>query len=270
MSVASRIAQNVWLLRICRDRQTFSALKGSLEANQANGKFGRLRIRGLDGPVLFRPAATDVRVFWELFRRREYQFVDGWPFKTVVDCGANVGMFMAWALHASAGRITRYVGVEPDVDSFQLLEEQVRSQHFADRAVLMHAAAWGRDGAVSFEDQGPSWSHRVIESGGGTVRAMTVGSILDEAGLESCDLLKLDIEGGERQVLQDLHAYAKRVNVVVAELHSGLDYPWFARTVAAADFIPAPAGKLFRTHPGAVRRGSPFDVGGVRTNVQFD
>lgn len=261
MSLANRVAQNFWLIGIARDAATVAALKGKAAPLPDGERFGRLRLRGLAGPVLFRPAATDVKVVWELFHKREYQFVPGgWPFQTVVDCGANVGMFMAWVLRTGGASVTRYVGVEPDVDSFELLREQVRSQSFDGRATLFQAAVWERDGSVSFDDTGASWSHHVSEGGGGrAVRAMTVGTILDEAKLPSCDLLKLDIEGGERQVLAALRPSAARVDALVAELHQGLDYRWFADVVSAAGFLPAPAGKLFRLHPGAVRRGGRFE-----------
>jgi FkbM family methyltransferase len=256
MSLAERIAQNFWLLKTCRDLPTLQALKQrSWGVPEVNG-LGRLRLRGLDQPVLFRRAATDIPVVWELFHKGEYEFIEGWPFRTVLDCGANAGMFLAWAMRATFGQLERYVGVEPDVESFALLEAQARSLGIEDRATLLQAAVWDRDGVVSFDESGPSWGRKVVEGDGRKVRALTLTSILDEAELEHCDLLKLDVEGGELNVLCTVAACAERIDALVVELHNGLDYAWFAATVAAAGFKPAPAGKLFRTHPGAVRCGS--------------
>jgi hypothetical protein len=88
---------------------------------------------------------------------------------------------------------------------------------------------------------------------------MTLGGLLDEASLPRCDLLKLDIEGGERRVLTAILPFAERIDAIVAELHDGLDYAWFAETVGRAGYISAPPGELFHSHPGAVRRGSAFE-----------
>lgn len=258
MSVADRIAANAWLLGICRDVRTFLALKGHSRIRR-DGSLGRLRLKGLDHTVLFRPETTDIPVLWELFHTREYEFTEGWPFKTVVDCGANVGMFLAWVVRQSRYGTNRYVGVEPDEDAFRVLSKQVLSLGVQKETTLFRAAVWDRVGSVGFNADGPSWSHHVVDGDGPKVRAMTLGAILDEARLDSCDLLKLDIEGGERQVLGALADHAHRIGTLVAELHGGLDYHWFAATVERAGFLAAPPGRLFNLHPGAVRKGSAFE-----------
>jgi FkbM family methyltransferase len=259
MSTHKRIANNLWSLGISRDLATFLALKGSHNGRSPDAPHGNLNLRGLDRPVLYRPGTTDIPVVWELFHNREYEFVGGWPFKTVVDCGANVGMFLAWVLRNGNGALERYVGVEPDADSFALLTAQAQSLGVEQRSTLLQGAVWERDGEVSFDRDGESWAHHVSQNGRATVRALTIGSILDIAGLASCDLLKLDIEGGEKQVLNALPEYAGRIDAIVAELHDGLDYDWFAATVGPAGYRCAPPGALFNGHPSAVRRGSPLE-----------
>ncbi len=115
-------------------------------------------------------------------------------------------------------------------------------------------AAWEHDGEVRFDDRGPSWRRHVAAGGAVRVRAMMIESILDAAGPAECDLLKLDIEGGERTVLPRMKSWGPRVRRVVAELHDGLDYAWFADIADSAGFEPFPPGALFRAHPGAIRR----------------
>jgi FkbM family methyltransferase len=213
-----------------------------------------LRFRALDSPVLYRPGTTDISVAWELFQGEEYACTRPWDFHTVVDCGANVGMFLAFAVMKTGGRLHRYVGVEADRAAFTTLERQASALGVVLRSCLLNAAAWERDGVVSFDDQGPSWARHVSDSGGTRVHALSVSSILDAAGLEQCDLLKLDIEGAERAVLPQMREWGPRVRTVVAELHDHLDYPWFAAIADDAGFEPFPPGRLFRSHPGAVRR----------------
>jgi FkbM family methyltransferase len=257
--VIRRVADNLWLLGICRDVATWRALKSRGARGADRGELGHLRLRGLRGDLLFRPDATDLAVVWELFQGQEYAFEYGWPFRSILDCGANIGVFLAWLLRASSGHPIRYVAVEADPDAFRVLTRQAESMRAGDSCTLLQAAVWDRDGEVSFDDSGPSWGHHVGEGGQRRVRAMTLPTILDQAGMQDCDLLKLDVEGGERSVLPSLVSCAERIGAVVAELHDGLDYAWFASVVERAGYRAFPPGRLFRSHPGALRIGSALE-----------
>jgi hypothetical protein len=86
--------------------------------------------------------------------------------------------------------------------------------------------------------------------------------LLDRARLDEVDLLKLDIEGGEKAVLESISSWRDRVNVVVVEGRGNerpFDYEWFAAVVRAAGFTPLPRSTLFFGLPCAVRN----DVMGV-------
>jgi len=261
MSLLERVGNNLWLLGTCRNMATLRAMKR--HGNDGVEAVRQLHFRAPAAPILYRTGTTDLSVVWEVFRLGEYECTRGWDFATVVDCGANVGMFLAFAAMKLEGRLQRYVGVEADRSAFALLQNQADAAGIRERCVLLQAAAWESDGEVRFDDRGPSWARQVSAAGGARVRAMTIESILDEAGLEQCDLLKLDIEGGERAVLERIRAWGPRVRAVVAELHDGLDYAWFARLAESADFQPYPPGALFRAHPGAIRRSAGGDVNGA-------
>ena|ERR1700741_2804127 len=251
MSFLTKVRDNAWLLGACRDIPTWRAMK--LKGRGAEA-VKPLRFRALRSPVLCRDGTTDISVAWELFRGQEYACARGWDFPRVLDCGANVGLFLAFASMKLGGKLHRYVGVEADRAAFEMLQRQASALGLAPRSRLLHAAAWCRDGEVLFDDRGPSWGRHVSDTGPTRVRALGIGSILDAAGLEECDLLKLDIEGGERVVLPEIRAWGPRVRTLVAELHDDLDYAWFASIVDAAGFEPHAPGTLFRAHPSATRR----------------
>ena len=251
MSLLGRVRNNLWLLGTCRDWPTLRAMKRA--DAERTPQPGRLRFRAPHTPILYRPGTSDVSVAWELFQQREYECTRPWDFPTVVDCGANVGMFLAFAVMRLGQRLERYVGVEADRESFALLELQASAVDVRARSLLLQVAAWEHDGEVSFDDRGASWGRHVSPVGPTRVRAMTIESILDAAGLAECSLLKLDIEGGERTVLPRIRSWGPRVRTVVAELHGELDYAWFAAHATAAGFRPFPPGALFRAHPGAIR-----------------
>jgi len=246
------LCNNLWLLGECRDWGTLWAMKNSRTSSADEVR--ALRFRALASPILYRPGTSDISVAWELFHGREYDCTRAWDFATVVDCGANVGMFLAFVVMKMGAKLRRYVGVEADRASFGLLELQATAVAIRSKSLMLQVAAWEHDGEVRFDDRGPSWGHHVSAGGPARVKAMTIESILDAAGLEECDLLKLDIEGGERTVLPCMKSWGPRVRMVVAELHAGLDYAWFAGIAESAGFQPFPPGALFRAHPGAIRR----------------
>ncbi|HUR28958.1 MAG TPA: FkbM family methyltransferase [Planctomycetota bacterium] len=252
MTLLDKLRDNWWLLRFCRDRDTLRAMKK--RGTAAADTILPLRFRAFETPVLCRSGTTDVSVAWELFRNREYECTRGWDFPRVVDCGANVGLFMAFASMKQNGSLERYVGVEADPAAFEMLGRQASALCIQARTRLLHAAAWDEDGEVSFDDRGPSWGRHVSADGAVRVRALSIDSILDAAGLDQCDLLKLDIEGGERAVISRVKQWGPRVRTFVAELHDGLDFEWFARLAHEAGFEPHAPGELFLAHPSAVRR----------------
>ncbi len=258
-----RLATNANLARACADLRTWRFLKGREAPDDAPGSatdappepasLVELKLRGLRAPLLVRPRSTDANVVWEVILGREYDTPGPWPYRTIVDLGANVGVFAAYAMARARGQIGRYVGVEPDADSFAVLEKQVHALEMGERACLIRAACSDRDGTVRFDSSLPAYGRRISDEGGTLVECLTVGNILDRAGLRSCDLLKIDVEGAERQILADIAGWSPRVRAIVCELHDGLTYEWFAERVRAHGYTPSPAGSLFRSLPSAVR-----------------
>jgi FkbM family methyltransferase len=212
-----------------------------------------VRFRFFDNPVVLRCGTTDIWAAWDLLYDAEYRPVVPLPCRTVVDCGANVGIFLVSLLKHNAAELQRYVGVEPDQASFGLLERQVRLFDVHDRVDLLNVAVYDRDTTLCFDDTGPNWEHRLSPAGSKRVRALSLPALLDSVGLEECDLLKVDIEGAEKELFESIGAWKARVKAIVCELHNNVTYSWFADLMQAAGFNPYRAGGLFHRLPGAIR-----------------
>jgi FkbM family methyltransferase len=245
-----------WALRESRDPLTRRALINMMRSSERREKYVPIHLRSVDGTLLARPLSSDRWVIKEVFGEELYRPIRGGAFASVLDCGANSGMFAAYAQNWAGPALRAYVGVEPDPDSFVLLKEQVNLRGMTPISTLFQAAVSDQDQTATFNADGESWSHRLMEGGNLVVQTLTVNSILDRAGLEEVDLLKLDIEGGEKQVLEAWPTWSRRVKCVVVELHEldhPLDYEWFSSLARASGYHPMPAGTLFRGLPGAVR-----------------
>jgi hypothetical protein len=120
--VGGGIRRNMWLLRNAKDITTIKVLKGLGPANVP----AHIRLRLFGHPLVVRCRTTDVWTVWDLLYSAEYSPVAPIRRRTVVDCGANVGMFLVSLLKECAGELQRYVAAEPDEASFELLQRQVK------------------------------------------------------------------------------------------------------------------------------------------------
>jgi FkbM family methyltransferase len=180
------------------------------------------RLRESDLVVFVRHRTPDVAALGEVFYERQYEppravagFLDGLgrPPATL-DLGANVGYFTLFASFRFPG--SRIVAFEPDPANVELLRRTVRENGL--NCELVEAAASNRDGEVPFAAGGFTLSR--IEAGGQPVPALDVLPRLAEA-----DLAKIDIEGGEWELLADRRFPEAAVPALALEFHRHLAPP---------------------------------------------
>jgi FkbM family methyltransferase len=183
----------------------------------------RYRLRGSDLDVLVRHVSADVVTLGEIFHRPDYAPPDavraalGPPDRAlrVVDLGANIGLFGAY-LHGLWPR-AEIVAVEADPDNARLLRAMVAANGLGWRVVEAVAAA--RDGEVAFLTGADTLS-RLADPGEAGATTLAALDVLPLAA--GADLLKLDIEGGEWEVLGDERFGREGPRAVVLEYHPRL------------------------------------------------
>lgn len=140
---------------------------------------------------------------------------------TCVDVGANVGIFTAfWSRLFS-----RFICVEASKANCERMEFNFKRMGVV-HALIMRRAAWS-DSTGGFklgygsDKKRPGdcglWTSASPHSEYEIVPTISLEDILKEAGLESVDLLKVDIEGSEYEFLYDKDL--TKINNIVVELH---------------------------------------------------
>ncbi len=262
-SLKDKILMNYWAWTELRDFRTWRALKSSLTAQERAAPWLECRLRSLKTPLLVRPDAQDREVIWEIFYMKEYDlhesFRKSFAISSVLDCGANVGVFAAYLPLMTEAKIKVYVAAEPNADSFALLEEQVARQKPAERVSLYNVAVSDRDGVIRFHLRDDSRGHHIAEESGELeVPTLCVTTLLDRTGLGELDLLKVDIEGGEKYVMRSIGAWKDRVKMMIVELHPAVDatltYDWFQSIARSAGYTVFPKGTVMQKLHVAVRR----------------
>lgn len=168
---------------------------------------------GIDRRVQLRSSSSDVSIFEHVFIEDEFDIDLGDP-KLIIDGGANCGLS---ALYFA----TRYtdasvVAVEPDYENCRLCEQNTAGL----KVEVVQSAMWSRSTYLKVENpEAEPWSYRCVESEEsepGSFEARDMKSLL--AG-RHCDLLKLDIEGGENELFRDPD-WLSDVSAIVVEIHN--------------------------------------------------
>jgi FkbM family methyltransferase len=175
----------------------------------ARGELTEIRFREDTWMTALVPDEERFGLVRELVLQRIYD-VAGRPARTVVDAGANVGMFsLSAAPHAE-----RVVALEPDPGNYRLLRANVERNRL-DNVETIEAAVAAEDGTVSFDCGSHSTGGMIASDGGVEVSALSLDTLEERYG--PIDLLKLDIEGAEEAAIPT--ARLGGIRRIVAELH---------------------------------------------------
>jgi len=123
---------------------------------------------------------------------------------TVLDCGANVGVFTRVALAAGAKQV---VAIEPAPDNVACLRRNFASEIAAGRVVVYPKGVWDKDDVLVLhvDPQNSARDSFVMswKEATGTVKVplTTIDELVSELKLRRVDFIKMDIEGAEKRAL---------------------------------------------------------------------
>jgi FkbM family methyltransferase len=187
--------------------------------------------------LVLRPFSGDLFVLYEVLASKAYyiapRLLPPNEVNTIVDCGANIGTTSLF-LAARYPRATIF-SIEPHPENFTLLEANVVQEP---RITPIRACVTGvPKNAVRFTIDDAAWGNRIATGDHGVlVPAITIDELCDQKGLAKINLLKLDIEGGEEEVLKN-GTFMSRTEHIIIELHGNYTFPHFQRDVARWGFV---------------------------------
>lgn len=118
---------------------------------------------------------------------------------TIIDAGANVGMF---SIYCSPSAKTIYA-IEPTPSHFNILKKITTKFN---NIIPINCALWGEDENLTFYTiPFNTTANSAVATGGQalTVIGKKLQTIIKENNIEHIDLLKMDIEGSEFKILND-------------------------------------------------------------------
>lgn len=198
----------------------------------ASARRHRVRVGDRVESLWLRPRTGDWFVLHEVLRLGTYRLprslTDGAEY--VVDLGANIGLTALW--YAGVMPAARLACVEPARDNATLLRRNV--EWLGERVTVVEAAVGPRRGTAEFLEA-ETWGGQLAVAGGRgyPVELLDVATILERARFPRIDLLKVDIEGAERQLFgSGDRTWLHGVRAMVVELHDGYSIDALARDLA--------------------------------------
>ena len=164
----------------------------------------RMHLR--NGATLTLSSPAEVKVFWQIFVRRCYRLPE--RCETILDCGANVGIFSVWA--AQERPSARIVALEPFGDTYRALDGHVRANGLERRVTCVQAGLAGTSGQRWMQGGTDSPYRKVmtadavpadVAARAEPVQCITLADAIEQCRLQPLDVLKMDIEGSEWEVL---------------------------------------------------------------------
>jgi len=176
----------------------------------------------LQHKLKLRTNTSDIDVFEQIFINREYDFdLPNYP-DLIIDGGANIGL--ASIFFANMFPETEIIAVEPDYSNFEILKQNVT---YYKNIQPQRSAIWSRNCYLKAEDTGGGkWMIEVKETDktdSKSFKSLTIDNLLENRPKNSHVLLKLDVEGSEKEIFSsDCHRWLKSIDMIIIELHDRL------------------------------------------------
>ena len=186
-----------------------------LSANRIPGRVYKVKLPRVKTAVNVRCATSDIVVLEDTFLRGHYEFsLEDEP-EVIVDAGAHIGLVTV--LFANRYPDCRIIAIEPEPENFELLCANTEGYGNVTR---VNAALWFERARLEIHNPGDeNWEYRFSASNDGKVLALTVSQIMEDLKVNRIDLLKIDIEGAEKEVMEHSLDWIDSVGAVVIELH---------------------------------------------------
>ncbi len=179
--------------------------------------------------------SSDLSVYNQVNKHLEYKpVVDVYKqnFKThselnIIDAGSNIGLTSVYLSQHFPN--SRFIAIEPDDSNFDMVSFNLEANGIKN-AVKIKGGLWSKNTNLKivndFRDK-KDWSIRVEETDDeGDLKAYSVNSLMSQYQLKNIDILKIDIEGSEKEVFTGTDAdvsFLAKTKCIAIEIHDEFD-----------------------------------------------
>ena len=171
--------------------------------------------------IFIRLNTTDIKIFEQIFLIQDCTPGKITQPKVIFDLGAHIGCSALYyhLLYPDA----QIIAVEAAPTNFEILARNVKN---INNITAVNAAIWHETGFVQIvnldEDEG--WNFRMEasqEDSLSNIQALTVSDLMSQQNIDHIDLVKIDIEGAEKDLFEHDRLWLNATSNLVVELHDG-------------------------------------------------
>lgn len=181
--------------------------------------------------------SSDFDVFYQIFDSNEYlpvvnSYLDNFENSknytlNIIDAGSNIGLTSLFFINYF--KKVAIVAVEPNNDNFSILSYNLKQRENY-KFVKINGAVWSSNTKIKvvndFRDKS-DWSFRVIESDDkNSMKAYTINNLVEINNFKFIDILKIDIEGSEKQIFTTENVnlgFLNKTRCIAMEIHDEFD-----------------------------------------------
>jgi FkbM family methyltransferase len=180
----------------------------------------RISVPGLKRKVAVRVADSDIYDFNHSLGRGQEPLSLGFDPRVIIDAGANVGYtVLRFSQQFPKARI---IAIEPEQENIrQLLKNCEGNENLS----LEPKALWSHSTRLRITNpEDASNAFIVEEDESGKIEAISIDDVMRRYELDSIDLLKIDIEGSEKEVFEHPSAqdWLPKVRALLVETHDNM------------------------------------------------
>lgn len=170
-----------------------------------------LKIRKKDG--------SDLATFNEVIVRRDYDMELPFVPKQIIDGGANIGLTSVF--FANKYPDATIIAIEPDADNFKCMQHNVA---FYSQIKPLNSAIWSNSAYLHVVDHGRGTDGYTVEvapeAAPDKFMATSIDDIMKDNNWNRIDILKLDIEGSEKEIFSSgYESWLPKTKVLIVETH---------------------------------------------------
>lgn len=180
---------------------------------------------GILCPVYLRLRTSDVLVFSQVFVIDQYNLKSIKYPQVIVDAGANIGLTSVF--YANKYPEARIFAIEPESSNYEILKKNISPYP---KITAIHAGLWKDNKDLNVVDPGlGNYGFQAVDHCRSdrpdniqSVPGVTIDKLMVDYEIKHIDILKIDVEGAEKEIFENASSWISRVGVIEVEMHDRL------------------------------------------------
>lgn len=176
----------------------------------------KICIPQLKDNIKLRSNSSDIEVFEQIFINEEYKFATDNEPQIIIDAGANIGL--ASIYYSIIYPKSKIIAIEPETSNYELLKENTKKYS---NIHCINKALWNKNVYLKISNPNDEKFSFIVEESinDDGISAITIDELMKQYNISFIDILKIDIEGAEKEVFSNQPTWLSDVGIVIIELH---------------------------------------------------